>query len=141
MLAGLSAHLLQKGPNGHKTVPSSNIPANRMFTIPPALPIQAGHLRGSRCCRGVYHASKHGVLGLTKSASLEYAARGIRINAVCPGTIETPMVTGMLERVAIGLLRLKARQSGFVDGHQSPRRKDRPRCRARTRAGGACLSR
>jgi len=46
--------------------------------------------------RSAYHASKHGVLGITKSSALEYASKGIRINAVCPGIIETPMVEKML---------------------------------------------
>jgi NAD(P)-dependent dehydrogenase (short-subunit alcohol dehydrogenase family) len=48
--------------------------------------------------RAAYHATKHGVLGLTKSAGLEFAARGIQINAVCPGTIDTPMVRELLRR-------------------------------------------
>ena len=39
-----------------------------------------------------YSASKHGVLGLTKTAAIEYAERGVRINAVCPGPVHTPLV-------------------------------------------------
>ena len=45
-----------------------------------------------------YSAAKHGVLGLTKSAAMQYADKGIRINAVCPGWIRTPPVEDTLER-------------------------------------------
>jgi NAD(P)-dependent dehydrogenase (short-subunit alcohol dehydrogenase family) len=41
---------------------------------------------------GAYTAAKHGLVGLTRVAALEYATQGIRVNAVCPGFIETPMV-------------------------------------------------
>ncbi|HEV3489725.1 MAG TPA: glucose 1-dehydrogenase [Reyranella sp.] len=89
--------------------------------------------------RGIYRATKHGILGLTKCAALEYATRGIRINAVCPGLVETPMAKAMMvsqpeairellkdqpigrlarcEEIAAAVLWLCSPGSSFVIGH------------------------
>jgi NAD(P)-dependent dehydrogenase (short-subunit alcohol dehydrogenase family) len=60
--------------------------------------------------RAAYHASKHGVIGLTRSAAVEYAPKGIRINAVCPGVIDTPMVADMLEGQAEAMAEIMRQQ-------------------------------
>ena len=86
-----------------------------------------------------YVASKHGVIGLTKTAALEYAKSGIRVNAVCPGLIQTPMVerltadqpqlgealvamepvgrTGRPEEIAESVVWLCSDAASFVTGH------------------------
>ena len=53
-----------------------------------------------------YVAAKHALIGMTKSAALEYSARGLRINAVGPGFIDTPLLQGMDERSHAGLVAL-----------------------------------
>jgi NAD(P)-dependent dehydrogenase (short-subunit alcohol dehydrogenase family) len=87
-----------------------------------------------------YAAAKHGLLGLTRCAALEYSARGIRVNAVCPGFIVTPMLEragllsdpatramleglhaqkrlGQPEEVAEAVLFLASSKASFVAGH------------------------
>ena len=88
-----------------------------------------------------YCASKHGVVGLTRSAGVRYAKEGVRINAVCPGVIDTPMTQALLtnaairpllaqmvplgrfgrpEEVAEAVLFLSSARSAFIVGHALP---------------------
>jgi NAD(P)-dependent dehydrogenase (short-subunit alcohol dehydrogenase family) len=56
-----------------------------------------------------YTAAKHGVLGLTRQGALEYNGRGIRVNAVCPGMVNTPLTQGLFDtnpRLAASIQRL-----------------------------------
>lgn len=86
-----------------------------------------------------YVAAKHGVIGLTQTAALEYATEGIRVNAICPGFIDTPLLAkggitenknakqqivdlhpmkrlGKAEEIANGFLFLASNDSSFVNG-------------------------
>jgi len=89
--------------------------------------------------RSAYAASKHGVVGLSKVAALEYANAGIRVNAVCPAVVRTPIVEsiiasdpeaeaqlmsmipmerlGTLEEIAEVVVWLCSEASSFVTGH------------------------
>lgn len=121
------------------------------YEIPPMLQQGSGAIVNTASVAGLvgsyrglsaYAASKHGVVGLTKTAALEYAPAGIRVNAVCPGIIRTPLAErafgsgpdvearlaaaypagrlGTPEEVAEAVVWLCSDMASFVTGHALP---------------------
>ncbi|OGN64799.1 MAG: hypothetical protein A3E80_04875 [Chlamydiae bacterium RIFCSPHIGHO2_12_FULL_49_9] len=118
------------------------------YAIPPILQSGGGAivnvasfagLKASKTGGAAYTASKHGVVGMTKSTALEYAASNLRVNAVCPGIIDTPNARNILgndfskagqihpmgrigtsEEVADAVLWLSSNQSSFITGASLP---------------------
>jgi NAD(P)-dependent dehydrogenase (short-subunit alcohol dehydrogenase family) len=98
-------------------------------------------LKGGRL-GAAYYASKHGVVGITKAAAMEYADKGVRINAVAPAVIHTPMADraifqdpaiaarvtamhplgriGQPDEVANAVVWLCSRAASFTTGHTLP---------------------
>jgi NAD(P)-dependent dehydrogenase (short-subunit alcohol dehydrogenase family) len=74
-----------------------------------------------------YTAAKHGVVGLTKTAALEFSSQGIRVNAVCPGFIRTPMVA-------------RVRDRGSFDEGRHPDPSDQPAREGRRNSRGGALA-
>lgn len=120
------------------------------YEIPPMLSQGGGAIVNMSSIAGVvgspgvpaYVASKHGVVGLTKNAALEYSKQGLRVNAVCPAVIDTPMIErftkgdeqnrqqmsamhpvgrmGTAEEVANAVIWLCSDKASFVTGHIMP---------------------
>jgi NAD(P)-dependent dehydrogenase (short-subunit alcohol dehydrogenase family) len=63
-----------------------------------------------------YNASKHGILGLTKCAAVEYISAGIRVNAVCPGSFPTDMLNAFIAHGTHDTQELAAREHLFKSG-------------------------
>jgi NAD(P)-dependent dehydrogenase (short-subunit alcohol dehydrogenase family) len=97
--------------------------------------VNTSSIAGLRGGSAAYGSSKAGVIAITRSAACQYSARGIRINAICPGATDTPMTmhiarekrlvgpigrTGQPEEVAAAMLWLCSDAASYVTGHALP---------------------